>query len=338
MRLFSSLIFLAFFLFHSKEVKGDNLWEYDEFLGWRNKSNFYGYFPAFMGFPGFIIRINKNGFRDEIDWEDRVIKSKRKILILGDSVCFGFGLDFKDTVGEQLEKMLGDNFIVLNMSVVGYSTDQELILFEREGIRYNPEFVVFCLWVNDIAGVMDSEPLENGRGKPVFINNKGDLVLLNVPVKHESIFPQRYYEMFSIIYGKYTLEYYLGKKPSVLKRNFEYFLRRYITYRFFHIFHKRILYEYINLLYIIMTRAKKICEEKNCRLILLLIPDYHMAYGINKHARKIYQMIEEKIKIIPVSYVEMNKDDFFRENLHPNASGHRKIAEKIFSMISQLTK
>lgn len=326
----------AFFitLTAQQEKSIDSLWQYDQILGWKNAPDFSGKFPSFLGFPSFTIRINKNGFRDDVDWYDN-IRHKKKVLILGDSVCFGFGLEFKDTVGEQLEKLLGDDFVSLNLSCVGYSTDQELILFEKEGIKYDPDFVVFCLWVNDIAGIMDSMPLENGRGKPVFKMQDGKLILLNVPVKDTSLFPERYNEMFSIIYGSYALEFYLGKKPSLIKRNLEYFLRRYITHRFFHLFHRKILSEYLQLLYLIMSRANEICRTKKCKIILVLIPDYYMTAGINKHVKKIYEMIAEKIKFVPVVYVDMDEKDFFKENLHPNSSGHKKIAEKIFSVISR---
>jgi hypothetical protein len=52
----------------------------------------------------------------------------------------------------------------VNLAVQGYGPDQELLVLEREGLRYEPDLVVvaFCL-ANDFADVMLPVSLYNGR-------------------------------------------------------------------------------------------------------------------------------------------------------------------------------
>lgn len=92
------------------------------------------------------------------DWEYPAAKPSGtyRILILGDSVAFGYGLDTAETFENQLEMLLARRFRdrrieVLNMSVPGYNTAQELLKLRRDGLGLKPDLVVVAYTMNDDA-------------------------------------------------------------------------------------------------------------------------------------------------------------------------------------------
>ncbi|GEM_PF-6894055 len=332
----SFVLVSSFLLLFVQRVYSD-FWVEDELLGWANQKSFKAKVPPILGFPAFYVQLNKQGGRDTIDWDN--LRDKKKILILGDSVCFGFGINFEETFGELIEKKLGEYWISLNLSVVGYSTDQQLLMLEREGLKYNPDIVVFCLWVNDIPGILDSSPLENGgRGKPVFVLENGELVLRNVPPKSVSTFPDIYNKMFLLTYGRYALNYYLGDRYDSFFGKikgylylFEDKIAQVLLFRM--VLYKDVMKRYIDLLKSMMRKAKNICP---CEIYLILIPDYDQALGRKPYVDKIYDMIESEISpIVGVVKVKLSPSDFFVKNLHPNAIGHRKVAEQTYNMLKK---
>jgi lysophospholipase L1-like esterase len=80
----------------------------------------------------------------------------RRVLFLGDSVTFGFGVArtedvFPFRVGRELEGSLGAPVEVVNAGVGGYSPWQERIYLDREGLRYAPDLLVVGFVLNDVA-------------------------------------------------------------------------------------------------------------------------------------------------------------------------------------------
>lgn len=116
----------------------------DPELGYRMGSNV----SVVLKRPDFAIRVETNllGLRD------REIAPKGantfRILSLGDSYAFGYGVEAGETYSEQLEQLLGasegeaDWFEVINAAVIGYGTTQELRLLERHASAIDPDLVL----------------------------------------------------------------------------------------------------------------------------------------------------------------------------------------------------
>lgn len=84
---------------------------------------------------------NKEGYRTQDIY--RVTDfSKPRILIVGDSFLFGDGLNFEDTFGAHLERLLGHKYEVLNFAVQGYGLDQAYLRLRQLMPIYKPEFVI----------------------------------------------------------------------------------------------------------------------------------------------------------------------------------------------------
>jgi lysophospholipase L1-like esterase len=95
--------------------------------------------------------INSHGLRDI----ERTVKKKpgtRRILVLGDSVVAGHGIeDVRDTVPLQLERLLAESGTeVLNFGVGGYCTRAEVELLRVKGLAFQPDVVILVYVANDI--------------------------------------------------------------------------------------------------------------------------------------------------------------------------------------------
>lgn len=78
-----------------------------------------------------------------------------RILILGDSFTFGVGVNDADVYSAILQNKL-DVFYdrgkinVINLGILGIGTAQELLLYKKEGIKYNPDIVIVQFCSNDL--------------------------------------------------------------------------------------------------------------------------------------------------------------------------------------------
>lgn len=77
-----------------------------------------------------------------------------RILALGDSITFGWGVDQDKTFSARLESLLEGRLHrpvrVINSGVGGYNTVQEMTYFKREGITLQPDLVMLTYVQNDI--------------------------------------------------------------------------------------------------------------------------------------------------------------------------------------------
>lgn len=90
------------------------------------------------------------------------VPGKARIMMLGDSITFGWGVPFEETFPRRLERMLDADGIkseVINAGVGNYNTIMEVEYFLNEGRRYRPDVVVLNYFIND------AEPV------PVYGNN-----------------------------------------------------------------------------------------------------------------------------------------------------------------------
>lgn len=101
------------------------------------------------------IATNAQGLRDR-DYPARKPSGVRqRILVLGDSMTFGEGVEAEQTYPKLLERALaerhgGGRYEVINAAVRGYGNDQELVLFERLVPVYHPDVVLLAFFaVND---------------------------------------------------------------------------------------------------------------------------------------------------------------------------------------------
>ena len=119
---------------------------YSERYGWRLR-------PGFVGaLHSVTTSVNARGFRGAQHPYDRT-PGKTRLLMLGDSITFGSWVRDYETFSFLLEHR-SDRYEVVNLAVEGYGTDQELLVFEDEGLRYRPDVVVLNICIAN-------DPLDN---------------------------------------------------------------------------------------------------------------------------------------------------------------------------------
>ena len=93
----------------------------------------------------------------------------RRIMVFGDSMVVGRDLPQSDNYPARLQELLRERGIqaeVINAGVLGYSTDQALLLMERLLPLYQPEYVIFGSTSNDFGG--NGTRSASGQSKPMF--------------------------------------------------------------------------------------------------------------------------------------------------------------------------
>ena len=159
----------------------DQFWKYDSLLGWTHQPGQEGIFET----PQFrtVVRINENGLRDQ-DHSYESQNDIKRILVLGDSFAWGYGVEESERFSQMLEKELGVE--VINAGVSGYSTDQELLWYRNEGIKYETDLVILVVAGNDV-GDNDRQLVNTIYYKPRFVIEEGQLVLKGYPVPETSL-------------------------------------------------------------------------------------------------------------------------------------------------------
>jgi len=104
----------------------------------------------YMGVP---VSINSLGLRDR-EYAEAKPAGKIRVLMLGDSLTFGWGVRIEDTPSKMVERQLNEGlseprFEVINAGVGNYNTVQEVTYFLKKGSRLKPDVVVLNYFIND---------------------------------------------------------------------------------------------------------------------------------------------------------------------------------------------
>ena len=94
------------------------------------------------------IVLNSQGFRNSID----IDHSKKKILMLGDSITLGWGA--QNTFSYNLEKLLNNNIQVLNAGIGNTNTYMQINNFFQNYSKYDFEMIVLNFFVNDFEKII----------------------------------------------------------------------------------------------------------------------------------------------------------------------------------------
>ncbi len=99
-------------------------------------------------------------------------QTEHRILFLGDSFTYGFGVNDDQTFAYLTEKRLLNDRLsveVMNAGNSGKGTDYELRFFQVLGHKYKPDLVILCFCANDFV--------DNERGEYYLVSQKGELSL-----------------------------------------------------------------------------------------------------------------------------------------------------------------
>jgi hypothetical protein len=133
----------------------DNLMIKEEPIGYRLRPGARGHYH------GAEVKINSLGLRnDEIPAKKE--PNEIRLLLMGDSVPFGMGVEQDEIISHELELILNSHpkdssapsYRVINMGVPSYNSEQELVQLQMLGERLQPDIVVLLYSLNDIEPKM----------------------------------------------------------------------------------------------------------------------------------------------------------------------------------------
>ena len=103
---------------------------------------------------GVNIKINSRGLRsEEYDYVKK--KDAVRIVLIGDCMTLGWGVDYENIFSRRLEKKLeaifpGKKFEFINLGIGNYNLIQESEFFLTEGSKYDADFYIVNYFLNDV--------------------------------------------------------------------------------------------------------------------------------------------------------------------------------------------
>ena len=179
------------------------LHQYDADAGWTCKSDLDARYVLPHSFDVRLL-CNSRGLRGE-DLPYAKEPGTNRIVVLGGSIMWGYGVENDEMFSSQLAAHLPQSESV-NFGANGYSTVQELVRFENEGIKYAPDWTVLAFTRNDLEDNFDDK---NG-GRPVAeVTAEGTFRVVNSPVRRQWKSPvKQWFRHHSRLFGfgEYSLE------------------------------------------------------------------------------------------------------------------------------------
>lgn len=249
---------------------------------------------------GARVKINSDGFRDQ---EYPLEKGNRyRIIFLGDSVTFGWGIPKEESFEAILERRLHETAPaeIINFGTGNYNTEQEVHLFLDKGLKYDPDQVTVFYAINDAE-------ITPGKSRLWFLGYSQLVTFYwsRIQAFRNHLSPGRGFE-------RYYRQLYEGNPPGWRKAQ-EAFLR-----------------------------LRDICREKGIALQVILLPELHQLsdYLFQKEYDTVSHFLQSHgiahLDLAP-SFIEVkNPMELWvaRDDAHPNRRAHQRIADGSFPFLS----
>lgn len=134
---------------------------------------------------------NDIGMRDTRQLADYA-QYPNKILCLGDSFTYGWGVNDNETFASILEKKINnDSIAVLNAGVSGTGTDHALKFFQVRGKELNPKTAIYFYFDNDIRDNMANAYFHIANDS-IIVNDKNSYASINALKKNKLVHSKIY--------------------------------------------------------------------------------------------------------------------------------------------------
>lgn len=322
--------------------------QYHPLMGWTNKPGKTG--KVYIDHGNYFHRThNGKGLRSLREFDYDPPGGTKRILLVGDSFFWGYGVDDEDVISEALQRRLGDKIEVINGAVTGYGTDQSLIWLLEEGFKYRPDLIILSVFpTNDLKEISSS--VSYGYPKPYFSFGDGKLILNNVPVPDTMETRRKAFEKPGTAFGRlkqflrynvHSYQFIIGRLNSIsaVRRLFLYLgLAEDYTPALHDIPMLTLKKEHVlALLDALLVEFKKVADEAEADFLLVFIPagkdapdarNAEMAFHLSGLAG------ENEMKfldLLPVVLEHEKSESIYlsEKDGHWSADGHRLAADAI---------
>jgi hypothetical protein len=168
---------------------------HDPLIGYRYAPNLDLMLPR-PGGGTYHFKTSTQGIRSSREYAFKRRSATRRIILCGDSMSGGQFVSNEQRMSEQLERRV-PGLEVINLSLEGSGTDQQLLLYEALGMLYEHDLVILMPFLSNLRRNMvaarEAFDAKTGakvlRGKPRFELVGGRLELRNVPVPTDYVVP-----------------------------------------------------------------------------------------------------------------------------------------------------
>jgi hypothetical protein len=307
--------------------------QYDPVLGWKHRPE------SRATFKNALVRIDADGLR--VSGRERGPFHSR-VLLLGDSQAFGDGVAAEDTFAARLEADM-PGLRVLNASVIGYGTDQQLLYFEREGRQYAPEFTLVTLNAYDLRDNLSAR-VRSGYAKPRFITSPAGLTLTNVPVPGDGPV-DRFHRELQYRSHLYRLLTRLGKRADRQSGDESIPPAQRLAAE---IYPEGAQLEHgLELIGAILDRMTESAGRAGSRLIVLFLP-YQMDFAgpptYLEHTERLVSLLRQRAAANSFTFLDgrsrlaADRDRVFIDAMHLSPEGHRRIAGLLEETLAASTR
>lgn len=285
-------------------------YQYDELLGWSHIPFKEG---KFKGKDFSVnVHINSHGLRDR-EYAVERIPGKNRILMLGDSIGWGVGVESRNRIDEIIESKY-QNLEIINASISGYGTDQQYLYLKHRGIEFKPDLVVLMFSLTDIAN--NSYKKQYRLEKPVFRFKNDKLKLQNVPVPTKGFWSQinTYILEKTYFFRKALLFFKLSKSKALEFQNL-----------------KQESYENgFNITKALLLEISNFTIENNIDFIIVFIP--LAGPENNKTINQLVEFAESSnidYLLLPEVFRDKEAEIYFKHNKHWNSYAHEIAAKEL---------
>lgn len=211
--------------------------------------DFFKYHPVygFSGTPnirkqlyGKYVTHNARGYRGpELDYQKS--DGIKRVVFIGDSQTWGWGVSDDETIpyftGQLLnERTSKSQYEVVNLGASGFGIDQSYLRLLMEGLRYQPDYVVFTYFADNDVWEMASTQAWGVEKPYLYENGEGELCISNFPPRRSSGWPAD--NLASIVENRFNLKALrfniAGKELDLAKtQTAEYFKNRSLSMSLF---------------------------------------------------------------------------------------------------------
>jgi len=249
------------------------------------------------------VRINSAGFRD--DEYDLERNRKRRLIFLGDSLTFGWGVEKHQSFEHRIEAQLNERTPteIINFGSGNYNTVQEAHLFLDAGLGYSPDQVVLFYFIND------AEPIPQKSRFPwlgnirivTFYWSRVKALVAGLTGSGD------YRDYYSALYREGAPGWQNAKQALLLLKN--------------------------------------ACQERGIAFQVVLLPELHelVDYAFAEEHRRVGDFLRRHdidfLDLAPFFASEHDPQSLWvaADDAHPNAEAHRRIAEYSVDFIAGAT-